>query len=215
MTLGQISYPVFSGAVTQQVTSELSVQQKRYVDTFQAFVGSVSRLAAFISRKVSRFTLWGMLSAAVIIALAFSTSSGSIPLTLLAGIISGFPALVLLLLNNQLKAVIELPVKLEAVKTCVGIAFDKVNDTKVFDKMGRWRWKNELSLRQQLKELIGIVTVLRNVDSSLKDVGQPDLLLSIVAVANPVFFILLSTALVLNGILTFIACIFLLFQFAI
>lgn len=193
---------------TELVVGVLTPKQQKYFDTFKSFAEGASRLALAITDKVTKAGYAGAVSSLVMFTIVYSWSFGNIPLAVVIGIVSGTPSALLLFLNSRLKDVIALPEKIENLKISLSHAFESVKGSNAFDEIGNWRWQKGVSVFRQLREFIRIFGALRNVASSLRDVGQPEVILSVLAVANPGFGFILIAALVLNGfliVLTFLA----------
>lgn len=206
MCQNSVQYINSSDSENELIAGVSTTKQQKYLDTFKSFAEGASHLALAITGRATKAGYAGVASSLVIFAIVYSWSNGNIPVAVVIGIVSGTPSALLLFLNSRLKDVIALPEKIEDLKTSISHAFERIEGSNAFDEIGNWRWQKGVSVFRQLREFVRIFGALRNVESSLRDVGHPEVILSVLAVANPGFGFILIAALLLNGFSIALTC---------
>lgn len=159
-------------------------------------LGFVVSTAELAKRYITKLLIFCFFSALFIFYIAsYSFSAGYLALFLI-GIFLFLPSSFLVFLYLRLDSVTKLPSEIAEVKENAIELQDRLKVFNINDSFDSFSIENNIPLRKRLSLLRLSLPLLLNLKNHLEGVIRPDILFTVVSVANPAFALMISLAVV-------------------
>lgn len=170
-------------------------------DQLLSLVGRITQAAAYISRKLALLQWLGVLSALLLGAVIHQWAELK-PLTAaLAGLALLLPALALWRTRKQLQELGKAPQAIAQIRTAVTSLPAALHEAVLNQKDGALKWKDQGGVMGALKQVRLARQAVGDIKSRFQGLPGTDFLVSLLAIATPLFFFqLLLAALAIIGL---------------